>query len=437
MPSQEAVLRESARGSTTPKVKDAEGLYSKQEIERIVERKAGDDDDEEHLKRFVRAEQAVTGSPLIAGNRVTLLVDGRAIFAAMFDAIKEAKDHIHLETYWLNDDKVGHKLADLLLERSAAGVQVRLIYDSIGSLKNTAEYFDRLRAGGVQVHEFHPVEDLRFWQLTHRDHRKLLIVDGKVAFTGGINFSDVYSSDPSSGKPEEQDAESNWRDTQVQIEGPAVAEFQKLFLRIWAEEEGENLLGEPNLFPQLDNAGQELVRVVASTGGEDEYEIYKMYIATMSLAHRRVWVTQAYFSPNDQFIEALKEAARSGIDVRILLPGFSDHKMVLYSSHAQYAGLLGAGVKLYERNDRLLHSKTAVIDGLWSTVGSSNLDYQSFLHNNEVNAVILGYDFGRQMEELFLSDLSHARQIELEEWEKRPLWERFMEMMSSLFKYWF
>lgn len=125
MPSQEAVLRESARGSTTPKVKDAEGLYSKQEIERIVERKAGDDDDEEHLKRFVRAEQAVTGSPLIAGNRVTLLVDGRAIFAAMFDAIKEAKDHIHLETYWLNDDKVGHKLADLLLERSAGQADLR------------------------------------------------------------------------------------------------------------------------------------------------------------------------------------------------------------------------------------------------------------------------------------------------------------------------
>jgi cardiolipin synthase len=418
-------------------VKDAQGRLSAQERKHVLERAAGDAGDAEYLKQFILAEQGITGSPLVGGNRVTLLVDGTAAYKAMFDAIKRAKYHIHLETYVLADDPIGRQFADLLLERRAAGVVVKVIYDSIGSIRSSSEYFNRLRKGGVMVHEFHPVnptKDLRFWRFTQRDHRKLLIVDGKVAFTGGINISDVYSSGSSIGKPEKHDTESRWRDTHVRIEGPAVAEFQRLFLRIWAEEE-ENGLAEHN-FPPLKNVGDELVRVVASTGGDDEYSIYKAYLAAISLARERIWVTQAYFTPNDEFIDALKDAARRGVDVRILLPGFSDHKMVLYASRAHYTELLKAGIKLYERKDRLLHAKTAVIDGLWSTVGSSNLDYFSFLHNNEANAVILGQNLGRQMEQLFQLDLSHAQSIELEKWKKRPPWERLMEKFSVLFKYW-
>jgi cardiolipin synthase len=438
LPSKEAVLRKSARGPGAPQVKDAQGRLSAQERKRVLERAAGNTDDAEYLKQFILAEQRITGSPLVAGNRVTLLVDGPAAYKAMFDAIKQAKYHIHLETYVLADDAIGKQLADLMLERRAAGVEVKLIYDSIGSIRSSYEFFDGLRKGGVRVHEFHPVnptKDLRFWRFTQRDHRKLLIVDGKVAFTGGINISDVYSSGSSSGRPEKHATESRWRDTHVRIEGPAVAEFQKLFLRIWAEEE-ENGLAEHN-FPPLQNVGHELVRVVASTGGEDEYSIYKAYLAAISLARERIWVTQAYFTPNDEFIDALKDAARRRVDVRILLPGFSDHKMVLYASRAHYTELLKAGIKLYERKDRLLHAKTAVIDGLWSTVGSSNLDYFSFLRNNEANAVILGQNFGRQMEDLFQSDLTHAQSIDLEKWKKRPPWERLREKFSVLFKYWF
>ena len=438
LPSRKEVLKESARGPAAPQVKDAQGHLSAPERKHVLERAAGDTDDAEHLKQFILAEQGITGSPLVAGNRVTLLVDGPAAYEAMFDAIKQAKYHIHLETYVLADDAIGKQLADLMLERRAAGVEVKLIYDSIGSIRSSYEYFDRLHKGGVRVHEFHPAnptKNLRFWRFTQRDHRKLLIVDGKVAFTGGINISDVYSSGSSLGKPEKHDTESRWRDTHVRIEGPAVAEFQKLFLRIWAEEEKDGMA--EHYFPPLQNVGHELVRVVASTGGEDEYSIYKAYLAAISLARERIWVTQAYFTPNDEFIDALKDAARRWVDVRILLPGFSDHKMVLYASRAHYTELLKAGIKLYERKDRLLHAKTAVIDGLWSTVGSSNLDYFSFLRNNEANAVILGQDFGRQMEDLFQSDLSHAQSIELEKWKKRPPWERLMEKFSVLFKYWF
>src|SRR5574341_810625 len=432
LPGRNVVLSESAREPVNPQGKDAEGNLSARESKRIVERAAGDADDAEHLKQLVQAEQAVTGRPLVAGNRVTLLIDGPAAYKAMFEAIRKAKDHIHLETYVLADDEIGRQLADLLLERRAAGVEVKVIYDGIGSLASSAEYFDRLRAGGVLLHEFHPV-DIRLWLLNQRDHRKLLIVDEKVAFTGGINISDVYSSGSADSLRKEQDTQSRWRDTQVRIEGPAVVEFQKLFLQIWAEEEEKDGRTENNPFSPQSNVGHELVRVVASTGGEEEYDIYKTYLTAISLARWSIWVTQAYFLPNDEFIDALKAAAKRGVDVRILLPGFTDNKMLFYASRAHYTELLKAGVKLYEREDRLLHAKTAVIDGLWSTVGSSNLDYRSFLHNNEANAVILGHDFGRQMEELFQLDLDHAQSIELEKWELRSQWERVMEKLSSLF----
>jgi cardiolipin synthase A/B len=179
------------------------------------------------------------------------------------------------------------------------------------------------------------------------------------------------------------------------------------------------------------------VRVVASTRGKDEYSIYKTYLNAILLAQWRIWVTQAYFSPNDQFISALEDAARRGVDVRIILPGFTKYNYILYTSRAHYTELLKAGTKLYELKDRVLHAKTAVIDGMWSTVGSSNLDYLSFLHDNEANAVIAGRDFGQQMETLFQLDLDHAQSIELEKWKRRSVWERMKEQFFSLFKYWF
>jgi cardiolipin synthase A/B len=433
LPNREEVLGETARGADRPQVKGSKGNLSAQKSEHILDRAAGDVEEAEQLKRLVQAEQGLTGRPLVAGNRVTLLVDGPETYKAMFDAIERAKDHIYLETFLLADDETGQRLADMLVERQAAGVEVKIIYDALGSRLTSSKYFDRLRAGGVSVHEFQPV-GIRIWRLRQRDHRKLLIIDGSVAFTGGINISEVYSSG-SSLKVKKHDTKSRWRDTDVLIEGPAVADFQKLFLQIWAEGEGKGN-NEEHDFPPLRDVGHELVRVIASTGGKDEYSIYKAYLSAISLARWRIWVTQAYFSPNDQFLSALKDAAQRGVDVQILLPGFTDSHFILYTSRAHYTELLEAGVKLYERDDRLLHAKTAVIDGLWSTVGSSNLDYLSFLHNNEANAVILGRDFGQQMEDLFELDLSHAQPIELGNWKRRSAWERIKERFVSLFKYW-
>jgi cardiolipin synthase len=340
LPGRIDVLQEGAQATEILQVKDADGKTSAKEGERIVERAVGDNDDEEHLKHLVQVEQAVTGGPLVGDNHVQLLIDGPAAYKSMFDAISKAKDHIHLETYILADDEVGRRLASLFLERRADGVEIKLIYDSLGSIDSSVEYFEKLRAAGVLIHEFHPV-DPRIWLINQRDHRKILIVDGKVAFTGGINISNVYSDSSSSGSAKHGDLESGWRDTQVRIEGPAAAEFQKLFLRTWAEG-GEDLTTASNNFPEIDKAGQDLVRVVASTGGEVEYDIYKAYLAAIALARDRVWVTQAYFSPDDQFLAALKDTARRGVDVRIMLPGFTD-------SRAHYTELLKAGIKLYER----------------------------------------------------------------------------------------
>jgi cardiolipin synthase len=326
-------------------VQDAGGHLSAQHSENLLEHAAGDAASAAHLHQFVDAEQHLSGRPLVAGNRVTLLIDGPATYQAMFDAMRVATDHIHLEVYELADDQIGQPLADLVLERRAAGVHVKILYDSLGSRGSSAAYFERLRTGGALVHEFHPVnptKDLRVWRVLARDHRKLLIVDGKVAFTGGINFSRVYARGSSASTAKAQDTVRGWRDTTVRIEGPAVAEFQQLFLQNWTQGEPQQVWTENN-FPLLSNVGPTLVRVVASASGGQDYTIYKASLAALGLAQQRIWVTQAYFTPTDAFMEALQAAAHRGVDVRILLPGVSDHPSVVYAAHAHYTALLKAG----------------------------------------------------------------------------------------------
>lgn len=435
LPTRKEVLHEAA-ASTAVEVSGEKGEQARQ-----LQKDAGGDQTA-RLTRFAKADQAVGGGQLIAGNKVTLLIDGPATYQAMFAAMRKATRTIHLETYTLADDKIGKQFADALLERRAAGIKIEVIYDAIGSVNSSPEYFDRLRAHGIQVHEFHPVDApdlLLFWRTNQRDHRKILVIDSKTAFIGGINISSVYSgrasSGSSSGSKKDPDLESRWRDTQVRIDGPAAAKVQELFTRAWARTGTDTAEVGHSASPAPKSAGHDVVRIIASEGNGDSYGIYKAYIVAISLARERVWITQAYFLPNDEFLEALKSAAKRGVDVRILLPGFTDSKIVLEASHSNYEDLLEAGVKLYERDDRLLHAKTAVIDGLWSTVGSSNLDYRSFLHNDEANAVILGQDFGTQMEALFQADLKHAHQIEVGQWERRSIWQHMKERFSVLFYY--
>ncbi len=389
------------------------------------------------LERHNAVVESVTESPLTKGNKVTLLVDGKAAYAAMFKAIQDARDHINLETYIIEDDETGRRFADLLLQKQAEGVRVNLIFDSVGSFGTPAPFFQRLRDGGIQVVEFNPLNPLKahgHWHLAHPDHRKILIIDGKVAITGGINISKVYSSTPFRRDKDEK-ATLPWRDTDVQIEGPAVAELQKLFLDTWQKQKGPEL-SERNYFPDLKEGGNALVRVVGSTPGQDNRITFIVYVSAITFAEHSVHLTNAYFIPDDQTLDAFTDAARRGVDVKIILPSTSDSSLVLYAARYNYSELLKSGVKIYERRNALLHAKTAVIDGVWSTVGSTNMDFWSLLSDDEVNAVILSREFAGEMEKMFAMDLAESDQIRWEEWEKRPLFQRIRECFAHLFSHW-
>ncbi len=250
LPNVSEMIDEAPAEQKPPQIVSSKGLLSPQKSKAIMERLKRSVDPTDILERHNAVVESVTESPLTKGNKVTLLVDGQAAYAAMFKAIQNAKDHINLETFIIEDDETGRKFADLLLQKQAEGVQVNLIFDSIGSFSTPAPFFQRLRDGGIQVVEFNPLNPFKAhgkWLLAHPDHRKILIIDGKVAITGGINISKVYSSTPFRRDKDEK-APLPWRDTDVQIEGPAVAEFQKLFLDTWQKQKGPEL-SETELFP--------------------------------------------------------------------------------------------------------------------------------------------------------------------------------------------
>jgi cardiolipin synthase len=395
------------------------------------------------LTKHIAAEEAINGTPLVAGNKVTLLDDGPTTMRAMMNAIHNARNHINLETYIFEADEVGNALADLLIQKKSAGVQVNLIYDSVGALGTPLEFFERLRAAGISVLEYNPVNPLKAqgkWDINQRDHRKLLIVDGRIAFTGGVNISKVYGkSSILNGKREaylaENTGEAGWRDTHMQIEGPVVADFQKLYLDTWQRKTGQSL-PEARYFPPQKPEGTALVRAIGSTPERKDYSIYKTYISALANADKYVHLTTAYFVPDRQIVQAITDAARRGVEVRIIFPSFTDHSFVLYASRSYYDELLAAGVKVYERNVALLHAKTAVIDGVWSTIGSTNIDMRSFLHNDEINAVVLNVDFAERMDALFQHDLKESTEITAEQWSKRGIGQRLREWAARALEYW-
>ena len=435
-------------GARNPRVEieSARGQLTAQRVKAILaglKRNAGELD---ILQQHVALEQAIVGTPLSAGNRVLLLQDGAATYRAMFAAIEAATDHVNLESYIIEDDEIGRQLSELLLQKRAQGLPVNLVYDSIGSIKTPKAFFDRLRAGGVQVLEFNPVNPLsvrKEWLVNNRDHRKLLVVDGRTAFVGGINFSRVHSGgsfarrralDPKAAAGAAADRPS-WRDTHLRIEGPVVDEFQKLFMQTWGKQHGAPL-APANYFPTLAARGGEMVRAIGSTPDDPHSLIYLTLISAISRSERHVYLTNAYFVPDPQLLDALTDAARRGVDVRLVLPARSDSGLVFHAGRSHYSALLRAGVKIHERRGGILHAKTATIDGVWSCVGSTNLDWRSFLHNDEIDAAILGREFAAQMQAAFSADLESSEAIDLERWEARPLDLRLKEWAARLWEYW-
>ncbi|MEY4939047.1 MAG: hypothetical protein RIQ93_782 [Verrucomicrobiota bacterium] len=406
-----------------------------------LKRKVGDLD---ILDRQAALEQTLVGEPLVVGNKVSLLQDGPATYEAMFAAIRAAKRHVNIESYIIEDGEMGQKFADLLLERRAEGIEINILYDSVGAFKTDRKYFERLRAGGIQVVEFNPINPFtaRFrWSINHRDHRKLLIADGRTVVLGGINIDDVYSTgSASAGRHSgsgrsggsKKGRHSGWRDTDIRIDGPVVADFQKMFLQTWEKQHGPPLTRDDYL-PRVPAQGNEIVRAIGSSPDDAYNAIYLTFIAAITNAEKQIYITNAYFVPDPQLVEALQAAAGRGVDVRLILPSTTDSRSAAHAAHSHYADLLQTGVKIYERRAALLHAKTAVIDGVWSCVGSANLDWRSGVDNDEVTAIILSREFGREMLKAYALDQAQSDQIHLEEWQRRPRHARFKEWFFRLF----
>ncbi len=389
------------------------------------------------LAALAALEEAATGSPLIAGNRVSLLHDGPQTMAAMMAAISAAKDHINLETYIFDQDELGIQFADLLINRQRAGIQVNVIYDSVGTLGTPQAFFDKMRDAGIRLLAFNPVNPLKLlgpWTPNNRDHRKILIVDGSVAFTGGVNISNTYATSSLFRSKARRNSEIGWRDTHIKIEGPAVAAMQWVFLNGWASQNSPDL-PDSNFFPPLIEAGDKLVRVLASSPGGD-HEIYKAYMLAIQEAKETVHITSAYFVPDAQILQALIAAARRGVDVKLILPGVSDSGLMLHAARSFYSEMLAGGIKLFQLDIAVLHAKTAVIDHVWATVGSTNIDTRSFLHNHEINVVVMGAEFGQAMENAFSEDLRDSTEVTADQWEQRPASDRFKEWAARSLEYW-
>jgi cardiolipin synthase A/B len=407
------------------------------------------------FEHHLAAENAIATEPLTTGNKVALFADGPSTYAAMNRAIASARDHINMETYIIEDDEVGRAFVMALVARQRAGVQVNLIYDSVGSINTPKTFFEPLIEAGVNVLEFNSVNPLtakKGWQLNQRDHRKLLIVDGRTVFLGGINISAVYSGG-SSGRWKAAKKKSEkipWRDTHMQIDGPVVASFQRMFMSTWTKQKGEPLK-ERIYFPNIKAEGKEVIRAISSSsddtpaseaqtvsGSSDSAstQIYSTLLSAINNAQTSIFLTNAYFVPDQQLTDALKQAVQRGVAVKIILPGHTDSALVFHAGRSHYTNMLQGGIEIYERRDKLLHSKTVSIDGVWSSVGSSNLDWRSFLHNDEVSAIVLGTEFGQQMQAMFDKDLAASQQITLEEWRARPLTMRMKEGAARIWAYW-
>lgn len=391
------------------------------------------------FQRHLGVLAASGDTQLWRGNTARLLVDGPATFAAMKAAIAAAKQRLLLEFYIVEDEGVAAEVGELLLRKAGQGVRVALMYDSVGSINTDKAFFERLRAGGIAVCAFNPINPLErpgHWGVMERNHRKMLAADSDVAFTGGINLSNVYAKG-SSGlgrgerKPPDDGDTQGWRDTQVELRGPVVNALAALFQQSWTEQGCEGQL-PPAPAPRVKEPGRRVVKLVAGDPANGVNPSYTALLRAIDASQRSVQLTMAYFAPGPELIQALCDAARRGVAVQLVLPGRSDVALVLHAARSRYAQLLEAGVQIHEMKQTVMHAKTAVIDGVYSSVGSSNLDWRSIVGNHEMDVIVLGDEFGQDMQALFARDLTVSKAIDAAEWARRGLVQRIKEGFARL-----
>jgi cardiolipin synthase A/B len=395
--------------------------------------------DDAAVRELVEEIRRYSSQPLTTGNRVDVLIDGPQTYSSIETALRTARTAINIETFIFGAGDIGQRFANLLAQKRREGVEVRVLYDSVGSRETPPAFFEDLRRQNIEVREFRPLSPLKtpeVWKLHNRDHRKIIVVDGQVGFTGGINIDSTYSSASTSRPGPERGLEDGWRDTHIRLQGPVVRQLQTLFASSWKEAGPTELPKNDRYFPVITPAGDDLVTIVANDSESSDRSLYSTYLASVTHSSKRLWITHAYFAPNEELLTAMIDAARRGVDVRLIVPSFTDSRVVLNATKATFTRLLQAGVRIYELKDALLHAKSLVVDSTVSIVGSANLDMRSFLHNDEVNAIIISPDTAQRMEEVFLRDQRAARPVDLDSWKHRSVWQRMKEFVVNIFSYW-
>jgi cardiolipin synthase A/B len=373
------------------------------------------------------------------GNKVTVLRNGQEALSEMFRALAAAQDTIDLEYYIFEDVHSGDLgLGDLLVRKLGEGVAVNIIRDGYGSLPADPAFLKRLHDAGANMLVYHPLDAAGALELKNpndRDHRKIMVIDGRVAFVGGVNLDRVYENPRSAGAtPGSETKDAYWRDTAARIDGPAVAELQHLFMGTWTHENGPPL-PERTYFPKLENAGNQVVRIIGSAPGQDRPLYYVSLVTAIHAAQHSITATTGFFVPTHQEREELAQAGRRGVAIRLVLPSVSDSADALAAGRAAYGDLLESGVQIYEIQGAVLHSKLAVVDGAWTVIGSSNFDRRSVAFNIEVDAVVLGHETAAAVESVVNADMTEAKQITLQAWEQRSFTERRHEFTAMLLEW--
>jgi cardiolipin synthase A/B len=376
--------------------------------------------------QFLRSMGSLLGPPIVPGNRVTALCNGDEIFPAMLEAIRGAMKTICFETFIYWSGSIGREFAEALSERARAGVKIHVMLDWVGSNRIDESLVKRMTDAGVEVRRYHPLRWYNVGRLNNRTHRKLLVVDGRIGFTGGVGIADNWL-----GHAQDPD---HWRDSHYRMDGPAVAHMQAAFLDNWMETCGEVLHGE-QYFPPLEPVGSHPAQVFRSSADDGSESVRLMYLISLASAEGSVRLANSYFVPDSLAVRTLVDAQRRGATVEIIVPGpHIDQRMVRRASRALWRPLLEAGVAIYEYQPTMYHVKVAIVDEIWTSVGSTNFDNRSFRLNDEANLNVYDPRFAEAQARVFDEDKRRARRVTLEEWRHRPWRERATEWMAALFR---
>lgn len=379
-----------------------------------------------HDVAFLQTMHALTGAPPATGNRVEILRNGVQIFPSMLAAIRTARRTINLEFYIYWDGDIGRQFAEALAERSRAGVEVKIILDAVGSATMSGTLIEFMTGNGVDLEWYHPLRWYTLSRFNHRTHRKLLIIDGMVGFSGGVGIADNWLGDA--------DSKDHWRETMIRVEGPVVTQMQFAFMDNWVKSRGELLTGL-DYFPELPPVGEHITQVIKSSPSEGSSTVKLLYTISVVSATKSIYISNAYFLPDKDTLRALEGAVRRGVDVRVIVPGeHTDVPVVRQASRWHYELMLRHGIRIFEYQPTMMHAKTMTVDGIWTTVGSSNFDDRSFRLNDEVNVNVYDKGIAAQMEAMFLDDLQKSEEITLPKWFRRSWLDKLKENFAERFK---